>query len=178
MNEERLERKLLAIQDECAQIHHLLRETRREMHQEFDRLSAHRATEALRLSVTAVVGKRSKPMIKPVPALTLSDVERVHLSLAPKLADGSADPGPFTWTSDNTAIAQIVGEDASGAPDPTNTAPTTPNVWLLTPAGPGVVTITAESANPDVDGNSIEITITEGRHGDVNLSAGTPVSDL
>ncbi len=143
-----------------------------------ERISAQRATGALRLSVTTVQGRRPRMEIKPVPPLTLSDVEKVKLSLAPKLADGSPDPGPFSWASSDSTIAQVVGLDANGDADPTNTSPTTPEVWLLTPAGPGVVTVTAISASENVDGNSIEITITEGRHGDVNLSAGSPVSDL
>lgn len=115
--------------------------------------------------------------IKPVSPLTLSDVERVQLSLAPKLADGSTDPGPFTWTSDNPAIASIVGVDANGEPDLANTSPTSAVVWVLTPAATGTATIMAQSASANVDGNAIVLTITEGRHGDVNLSAGTPVPD-
>lgn len=131
----------------------------------------------LRLSVTGAVGRRSSMAVKPVPPLTLSDVERVELSLAPKLADGSDDPGPFSWTSSDPSLAQVVGEAADGSPDPAATSPTGAKVWVLTPAGPGVVTITATSASPNVDGNSIELTLTEGRSGSVNLSAGSPVPD-
>jgi len=128
------------------------------------------------LSVTGAKG-RTPMAIKSVPPLTLSDVERVQLSLAPQLPDGSVDPGPFTWTSDNPAIAQVVGVDAAGNPDAANTAPVGPVVWVLTPAGPGQATITVVSQSANVDGNSIALTLTEGRIGNVNLSAGAPVPD-
>jgi hypothetical protein len=135
------------------------------------------ATPAVGLAVTAAIG-RKQMAIKPVSPLSLSDVERVQLSLAPKLANGTDDPGPFAWVSDNPAVASIVGVAADGSPDLANTQPTTATVWVLTPADAGSANIVATSASPNVDGNSIALTITEGRSGSVNLSAGTPVSDL
>ena len=101
----------------------------------------------------------------------------VQLSLAPKLADGSPDPGPFSWSTTDAGLAQPVGLNADGSANPADTTPTGPVVWVLTPAGPGTATVTAQSASANVDGNSIELTITEARHGSVNLSVGTPVSD-
>lgn len=115
--------------------------------------------------------------LKSVTPLELTDVQRVLLSLAPKQADGSDDPGPFTWTSDNPAVGQLVGLDAIGEPDLSNTSPSGTTAWLLTPAGPGTVNVSATSATANVDGNELQVTITEGRSGDVNLSAGTPVAD-
>lgn len=137
----------------------------------------------LNLTVTAVAGKESAMPLKTLPPLSLSDVERVQLSLSPKLADGSSDPGPFSWSSDNTSIATVVGDklDADGTthiPDETDTTPTGPTAWALTPAGHGSANITALSASPNVNGNLLPLVITEARTGDVNLTAGTPVSDL
>lgn len=169
---------------------------------ELRKLGAHPPTPTVGLAVTSVIG-RNPPMssgtIIRLPKLEMSNVERVQLSLAPKLPDGSADPGPFTWTSSDSSIASLVGlvpagdlrigtvdttirPDGSlvqeGDPDPTNTAPSTSTVWALTPAGAGTADIVAESASPSVDGNLLPLELIEGRHGNVNLSAGQPVSDL
>lgn len=149
----------------------------REIRDAVRKLSVQPAPETLRLSVTAVAGRSSVMSVKPVSPLTLSDTEKVQLSLAPKLANGSDDPGPFTWVSDNPAVAQVVGVDADGNADPTNTSPTGPVVWVLTPADDGSATITVTSASANVDGNSIVLTILEGTPGSVNLSAGAPIPD-
>lgn len=110
------------------------------------------------------------------PTVTMSDVERVLITLSPKLPDGTTDPGPFSWSSSDVAIGQLVGVDASGDPDLLQ-VPTGTQAWLLTPAGAGSVGVTITSASPNVDGNLIPFELTEGRTGNVNASVGAPVPD-
>lgn len=132
-------------------------------------------TGALGLSVRIVIGRGRR--MKQAPDLNLSDVQRVQLAIAPKLADGSDDPGPFSWSSSDSTVAQIVGvSPADGGPDLTQ-MPIGPVVWVLTPAGPGTATITVATISPNVEAEAINLVITEGRMGALNLSAGTPVSD-
>lgn len=133
------------------------------------------------MRVTIVRGKGHKMASKQVPPITMSDVQSVQLSLAPTLPDGSKDTGPFHWESSDPAIGLIVGDQVDGAgvhsPNLADANPSGPVAWLLTPSGPGTVTVTASSDTPNVDANSIDITLTEARSGSVNLSAGTPVNE-
>lgn len=160
---------------------HPLLDVLREIRDAILLLSHPSAPASLGLAVTSVKGR--PPMaIKPVPPLTMTDVQHVQLSLSPKLPNGNDDPGPFTWVSSDAANFPIVGDtvDADGnhIPDPTNTAPNGTVAWVVTPTDvPGTTTVTVTSASANVNGNSIDITVLEGKEGDVNLSAGVPVAD-
>jgi len=123
------------------------------------------AIEAItHLAVIAVEGRNPMaPVIDHAPALNLSATQRVTLSAAPTMPDGTAAPGPHVWSTSDSAALPI--EPASDGL----------TCDVLTPNDSGTGTITFTS--PGVRTAYIKITYTAPVEGSANLSAGLPTED-
>lgn len=116
------------------------------------------------ISVVAVEGRfPMAPVIDHAPDLNLSATQKVTLSVAPVLTDGTPAPGPHVWsTSDPTALPVTPAADGLTA-----------EVSTPLDNGQGVITFTS----PGVRTADIKVIYTAPIEGRANLSAGVPQED-
>jgi hypothetical protein len=115
----------------------------------------------LNLQIRAVYGKVSRTMA--LAPLVLLDTEKVLLSVAPLLADGTPDTSvTVSWVSSDPSVGIEVQADSRSA-------------FALTPNDSGAATVTASASG--YTSESVAISYAPGVPRALNLSAGNPVPD-
>ena len=102
-----------------------------------------------------------------LPPIKMFDVEKILLAVSPVAADGTVDETvSVEWSSSNPEAVQIeVIPDTNGR-----------QVWALTPLDSGSSNISVTAKGYDTDEVMIEyLPFVPGK---LNMSAGTPVSDI
>lgn len=95
--------------------------------------------------------------------LTMTDVQQVTLQVAPLDADGNPIALNVTWTSSDPSVGLVVSED-------------TLSCLVTTPFERGAANVTASA--PGRESEIQPIAYGPGVPGKLNMSVGTPVSDL
>ena len=101
-------------------------------------------------------------MTTPTPGLSITDQQEDSLTVSAVDAAGFSTPdaGPFTWNSDNTAVATVT-DNGDGTAE-------------VKPAGPGSANVTSTDAN-GVSG-TLPVTVTTGPAQSLVITAGTPTN--
>lgn len=97
------------------------------------------------------------------PVLQMTDVQKVVLQVAPQMANGEPSSPTVTWTSDDPSVGINVSAD-------------TFSCEVTTPLERGAANITAYV--PGYETEIQPIAYSPGLPGKLNMSVGTPVSDL
>lgn len=114
------------------------------------------------------------------PTIELVETEKVLLSAAPALPDGTPDPNVvLSWTSSNPS--QVGVDIPANVPDTEPPIPNTNNhvAWATTPLanGSAVISIKAQGGAQVYEEVLQPVTYTAAVPGSLNVSGGVPVSD-
>ena len=98
------------------------------------------------------------------PPITMTDVEKILLSVSPVKPDGTPAEPAVTWVSSD--LAQVGVEPVSGNPN---------QCWVTTPLESGKANVTASASGYEPE--TIPIVYGPGLKGKLNASAGAPEPD-
>lgn len=112
------------------------------------------------------------------PPVTLVDVEKVLLSIAPKDEDGRpASVDSITWSVEDQAVANPADDGSDVitiAPAQDDSGSELPNARWAISGVPGTATLVVKAGDLE---EAVPLTVTVGAPNELNLSAGSPVHE-